>query len=204
MMNKQLDTSGLIVKTIIIDNNFKDGYRLQKLLQLTKISFNVISIDNKIKKAYDNIIYYKPEVIFTETELDGNTSFNLIKRINNTNLNPLIIFITKHPQYAIKALKHTAFDYILKPIDLDELKKTIDRLVNHLDINNCNKVTVPNHIIHKLSDRELEITKLLFLGKSSKEIAVNLGISKATVDTHRRNILEKTGYKNTAELICNQ
>ena len=59
-----------------------------------------------------------------------------------------------------------------------------------------------------LSDREREIISLVVLGKSSKEIALNLGISVFTVNKHRENMLRKTGSKNINEVIsfayCNE
>ncbi len=51
-----------------------------------------------------------------------------------------------------------------------------------------------------LSDREIEIVRLLAEGLASKQIGSELEISKHTVDTHRRNLLRKTGSKNTLEL----
>ena len=54
---------------------------------------------------------------------------------------------------------------------------------------------------HKLSDREIEVLGLIMLGYTTKEIADKLFISYETVKSHRKNILEKTGAKNTASLI---
>lgn len=55
----------------------------------------------------------------------------------------------------------------------------------------------------ELSLREREIVRLLAKGLSSKKIAYKLGISVHTVDTHRRNMLRKTGSTNTAQLVMN-
>ena len=52
-----------------------------------------------------------------------------------------------------------------------------------------------------LSDREREILQLLSQGLSSREISQNLFISSHTVDTHRRNMIKKTGVRNTVELV---
>ncbi len=52
-----------------------------------------------------------------------------------------------------------------------------------------------------LSSREKEILKGIAYGKASKQIAEDLNISKHTVDTHRRNMIEKTGAANTTELV---
>ena len=52
-----------------------------------------------------------------------------------------------------------------------------------------------------LSERELQIVRLLAKGLASKQIGAELDISKHTVDTHRRNLIMKTGCKNTMELV---
>lgn len=55
----------------------------------------------------------------------------------------------------------------------------------------------------KLTPREIEIIRLLASGWGSKQIGDQLNVSRHTVDTHRRNLLKKTGSKNTIELIAN-
>lgn len=55
--------------------------------------------------------------------------------------------------------------------------------------------------LQRLSNREREILKFIVRGATSKEIAIELDISKLTVDTHRKNIQQKLGVGNTAELI---
>lgn len=55
----------------------------------------------------------------------------------------------------------------------------------------------------KITERQLEVLKLLAEGRASKEIGDNLGLSKNTVDTYRRHLLKKTGSKNTQELVSN-
>lgn len=58
-----------------------------------------------------------------------------------------------------------------------------------------------NSLQLNLSEREIEIVRLLAEGLASKQIGAELDISKHTVDTHRRNLIMKTGCKNTMELV---
>ena len=192
----------MTVKTLIIDPNHKDGVRLQHLINGINEDFTVFSIEVKANEALKNIIYHKPDVIFLETELDVNTGFELIEELAKNKIQPIAIFTTYHPQYAVKALKHGAFDYLLKPIDMDELKITLKRIYDKLSPKANKKALLPKILLEKLSTREQQIVKLLFDGKTSKQIADQLKISKATVNTHRRNILDKTGFKSTSEMIC--
>ena len=63
------------------------------------------------------------------------------------------------------------------------------------------KITENNGEIEKLSAREIEVLRLLVTGKSSKEIAGQMGISVKTVDTHRTHLLRKLKLRSTVELV---
>jgi DNA-binding NarL/FixJ family response regulator len=63
------------------------------------------------------------------------------------------------------------------------------------------KITENNGEIEKLSAREIEVLRLLVIGKSSKEIAGQMGISVKTVDTHRTHLLRKLKLRSTVELV---
>lgn len=138
-----------------------------------------------------------PDIIFLDIEMPRTSGLELAEELKLLGYTGKIVFVTAYDHYAIKAIRAGAFDYLLKPVDVDELKEVIHRFRS----NTVNKLN-PKIIKHyNLSSRELEIIELLLKGKSSEEIAAELFISKNTVNTHRRNILAKTGKKNTIELI---
>ncbi len=101
-----------------------------------------------------------------------------------------------------KAIKNEAFDFLIKPVDIEELSQTIERYRRKQHDNK--NLTQNYHVFDCLSEREKEVLNLLLQGLTSKEIAKKLFVSKATIDTHRRNILDKTGMKSTAELMALQ
>lgn len=149
------------------------------------------------EEAIEIITNLKPDLLFLDIEMPRISGFDIMEITRNQGLNPIIIFTTGYSQYAIKAIKEQAFDYLLKPIILDELKETIKRLAG----NRINNKQLKESISKLLSPREIEIINLIIQGKTSKEISNELFISKTTVDTHRRNILEKTGTKRITELM---
>ena len=114
---------------------------------------------------------------------------------------PLLFLLPDYNQYAIKAIRNAAFDYLLKPVDIDELKEAIIRF--GVSQNEQSKKFLPSKLKkeYNLTDREIEIVNYLLEGKSSAEIAEKLFLSKHTVDTHRRNIIEKMRLKSTNELL---
>ena len=188
------------IACLIIDDEQEACDRLESLLNKIE-NIDVIAKKTKAEDGIKTAIELSPDIIFLDIEMPGKSGFNIIKNIREKNFHPTFIFVTAYDQYAIKAIRSAAFDYLLKPVDIDELKSAIDRFI--LLKNEKHNFVFPEKVKSEylLTDREIEIIKFILAGKSSKDIAEILFISKDTVDTHRRNIIEKTGVKSTSELI---
>lgn len=186
-----------LIRTIIIDDERYACERLKKLLNpFTQIEL-IGYLTNGIE-ALDFINKNKPDLVFLDVELGNNISaFDIIDSTNELLHRPCFVLITAYPQYSIKAIKHEVFDYLLKPVDVDELEDTIERLVKNML---TQPVRSPD-TYSMLSDREKSVLNCILDGKSSREIADELYISLNTVNTHRRNILKKTGARSTIELM---
>ena len=65
--------------------------------------------------------------MFIDIEMPRINGFEIIKIIRKAGVFPTFIFVTGYNQYAIKAIRNAAFDYLLKPVDIDELKEAIIR-----------------------------------------------------------------------------
>jgi len=187
------------IKCIIIDDELDIRERLESLL--IKIEgIEIISKEGIPEKAIEKVINLKPNLIFLDVEMPRMNGFDFVNKIRERFFYPTFIFVTAYNQYAIKAIKKEAFDFLLKPVDIEELTDTIERY--KIKRNTQKSQLLNNPKFACLSEREKEVLNLLLQGLTSKEIARKLFISKATIDTHRRNILEKTGIKSTAELIA--
>ena len=185
------------IRTVIIDDERCACERLKRLL--TSFStIQVIDCFTNSRQGFECVIKHKPDLIFLDIELENNVSaFDIIYQLNDSLYRPHIILITAFPHYSIKAIKNEVFDYILKPVDIDELKATVERFIEHLSLKQNHKLKG----FEMLSDRESEVLKNVLEGKSSSEIADLLFISINTVNTHRRNILKKTGARSIIDLI---
>lgn len=173
------------IKTVLVDDEPRALNRMKILLK----NFNDIHVSESFEQAdvgLEYILAYKPDLVFLDIEMPKRTGLEMSWEINKNSQDTKIIFTTSHEQYAIKAIKNEAFDYLLKPIGLDDLKETLDRYKAKIHSN--------------LSKRENEIIRLIAQGFASKQIGEKLCISHHTVDTHRRKILSKTNCKNAAEL----
>ena len=187
------------IKCVIVDDEFDIRERLESLLN--KIDgIEVVAKEGVPEISIQNVINLKPDIVFLDVEMPRMNGFDFVKKIREQFCYPTFIFVSAYNQYAIKAIKKEAFDFLLKPVDIEELSETIERYRSKQ--NNDKNLTKNHHIFDCLSEREKEVLNLLLKGLTSKEIAKRLFISKATIDTHRRNILDKTGMKSTAELIA--
>jgi two-component system, LytTR family, response regulator len=185
------------IPAVIMDDEKPACDRLTRILS----GFPQIEIKGVFTRTEEGISFMlqnKPRAVFLDIEMENNHSaFDIIQALYQHNCRPAVILVTCHAQYILKALKNEVFDYIMKPVDVDELKETVSRLEKYLN----SSAEAIQQILFLLSDREKEIFKLLLEGLTSEDIAARLKISVNTVNTHRRNILEKTGARSTLDLL---
>ena len=91
------------------------------------------SVDEGIIRFLD----YKPDIVFLDVQMPEKDGFVFIDKLQDNLMNTTIIFVTAYHKYAIDAIKHSAFDYLLKPINQKELKATLDR---YWKVNNKNNL----------------------------------------------------------------
>ncbi|PIQ16207.1 MAG: DNA-binding response regulator [Flavobacteriales bacterium CG18_big_fil_WC_8_21_14_2_50_32_9] len=116
-------------KAIIVDDEKGGRDNLEALLK----SFPNISIIAKagnIKEAQKALEIDKPDVLFLDIEMPGGNGFDLLEKLGNIDFD--VIFTTAYDHYAIKAIKYSALDYLLKPIDPTDLEAAIKRFTNKL------------------------------------------------------------------------
>lgn len=184
------------IECAIIDDETYASERLKDILNDFD-SIEILSVHNTYQDSLEELLVTRPRIIFLDIELDMNhTAFELIEQFNSNCYFPYIILVTAFDHYSIKAIKKHVFDYLVKPIDIEELKDTVSRLQNH--IQSPTSTLIENNT---LSSREKQVMDLVLQGKTSKEIADLLFVSKSTIDTHRKNILKKTGATSFQELF---
>jgi len=152
------------------------------------------------------------DLVLLDLNLSGKSGLDLLAhmRIEKPGLRILVMSIYPEDQYAVRVLQAGAIGYLSKDAAPSELiaavlraesgKKVIGEHIAELLVHHV--VTGSGEALHdRLSDRELQILKLIASGKQSQEIASELHLSVKTIGTYRARILEKTGLHNTAELI---
>lgn len=147
------------IRTIIVDDEPNSRDMLEFLLKSIS-NVKVLDKCSNITEAFDSIVKHDPEIVFLDIEMPGGSGFDLIQKLRKTEYSPTIIFVTAYNQFAIKAIKHAAFDYLLKPIDIDDLNDSINR---YKAIRNGTKDKHTEHAkVDKLIDQLTEFQKLKF------------------------------------------
>lgn len=113
------------MKALIIDDETSNRENLQQLLQVYAPDVQVAALSDSVDDALKAIILHQPQLVFLDIQLYAQSGFDLLKQLGDINFE--IIFVTAYNQYAIQAIKFAALDYLLKPIDIDELKLAVDK-----------------------------------------------------------------------------
>ena len=114
------------LKAIIVDDERLARVNLKKLLE-PHPEIEIVGEASSCKSAIDLINRYKPQLIFLDIQLSGETGFDLLEMIDNS---IKIIFVTAYDEYAIRAFEVNVIDYLLKPVNPERLKKSIERVIN--------------------------------------------------------------------------
>ena len=115
-----------MLRSIIIDDEKRGRETLSNLLKENCPNVEIVATAGSKDEGIAAINKHKPDFIFLDVEMPGGSGFKLLKELGDTK--PDIIFVTAFDHYAIKAIKFSALDYILKPINIDELIKAVEKV----------------------------------------------------------------------------
>jgi len=121
-------------KVILIDDEPDSIISLEIILQ-EFCSDQLVIVDkvSMIDKAWDSIKVNQPDLIFLDIDMPRGNGFDLLERFPIRKFD--VIFITAYGRYEEKAKDYGAFDYLLKPIDIEEFKGVIDRFISYRNQN---------------------------------------------------------------------
>ena len=88
----------------------------------------VLGYAHQLEDAMNLINTNEPDLVFLDVDMGKENGFMLLNRIQKRNPRPYVIFTTGHSEFAVKAFRQEAFDYLLKPVDPTELSNAINRL----------------------------------------------------------------------------
>lgn len=187
-----------------------------KILLEDEPGFDIAFEASSGKEAVKLAAKHKPDLIImdiTMPEMNGIEATESIKE-KHPDIKILALTMLTEDQHIRKMIKAGASGYILKSSGKDELIKAIHSIINgkHYFSDDATQAILQElveptisksteRVDANITDRELEVLKLIVNEFTNQEIADQLYVSVRTVDSHRRNLLQKTGAKNTAGLV---
>ncbi len=191
------------MKAIIIDDEKRARVTLQLLLKEYCPNVSIVAECENLPEGVKAIRKYNPDLVLLDIEMPGHSGLELLDFFDENDVNFSIIFTTAYNEYALQAFKFSAIDYLLKPINPEELAEAILRLEKqnqklenfkilkeNINQGTLNKIAVPsgNTLIF------LEITKIAYIkGEGSySEVFCQDGIKK----------LVSRNLKNFEDILC--
>lgn len=117
------------------DNNLRNGMR--GLLSMYAPDITILGEADSVRTGTAAIEKYRPNVVFLDIQLGDGTGFDILEQLSQKNgsIALHVVFITAHEEYALKAFRFSALDYLLKPVDPEDLKKVIEKIKKVLNVN---------------------------------------------------------------------
>ncbi len=118
------------IRAIIVDDEPDARESLLKEMEKSCQKVEVIALAGSAEQAMEEIEKHHPDMIFLDVEMPGKSGLELARDLKDKKIKTSLVFVTAYDQYAIEAIRYAAFDYLLKPVVPEELRKVIDRYID--------------------------------------------------------------------------
>lgn len=120
-----------MLKVLLIDDEERATDSLRLMIEKTIPEVGQVMVCNDSRKASDMIHAFQPGLVFLDIQMPHLNGFEVLEKMPNKNFK--IIFTTAYNEYAIQAIRFSAFDYLLKPVDIEELQASVQRFLQSND-----------------------------------------------------------------------
>ena len=119
-------------KALIVEDEMLNRVFLKNLLEEFCPNIEVAAMAENVEEAVAFINTHSPEIVFMDIELQTATGFDVLQQVTHHSFE--VIFTTAYDHYAIKAIKFSAIDYLLKPINFEELQQAVDKAIRSITV----------------------------------------------------------------------
>jgi two-component system LytT family response regulator len=179
-----------MIKAILIDDEKHCRETLSIQLERYCPEVQLLAQCSSAAEGLQAIAKYKPEVVFLDVEMPGMNGFEMLQQ-----LSPLafeVIFTTGYDAYAIKAIRFSALDYLLKPIDKEELRKAVAKLHQKTDHKLTEQLDI---LLEKLGNKQASLQKIALPTGDGFELVPLENILHCASDSNYTHIVFKNGKK---------
>jgi two-component system LytT family response regulator len=172
-------------KVLIIDDEKRTRDLIAKMIETFGFDLTVISEGETMDTAIKAIQKHQPDILFIDIQMPDGTGFDVLKQLENISFE--VIFITAHEEFAIQAIKFSALDYLLKPVDPLELKEAVEKAIKAV---NTKKI-----------DNQIDALQNNILPNQKKRLVLKTHESVFIVELH--DIIRCEADKNYTSFILN-
>lgn len=114
------------VKIFLVDDEQKSLEGLSSVLNSFFENISIVGMATNIDSAYRQIPLAKPDLLFLDIEIGKENGFQLLERLDSVDFH--VVFLTAHEEFALRAIKFSALDYLIKPAEIEELEAVIQKV----------------------------------------------------------------------------
>lgn len=120
-----------MISVVIIDDEPGARETIRNILEMSSLELNILGEAGSVEQAHHLILEEDPELVLLDINLPDGSGFDLLKRFERISFR--VVFITAHEEYAIRAFRYSAADYIMKPLKAGELIDAIGRVAEVIE-----------------------------------------------------------------------
>lgn len=193
-----------MITTIIVDDERHSCEALQILIEDCCPELSVAAVCYSGEEALQKIVSLHPQLVFLDIEMPNMNGFQLLEQLPKIDFE--LIFTTSYDQYAIKAIKFSALDYLLKPVDREELERAVQKvqkkvnstLSQQLEIL-LQKVNQPSNPVQRIALPTMQGLELVPIN-SIISCSSNSNYTEFFLTDNRRILVSRT-LKETEEML---
>lgn len=154
---------------VIIEDEILAAKQLRKMLLEINPEINIVAMLEDVKSSVEWLKSNSYDLVFMDIHLSDGNSFSILEKVD---INAPVIFTTAYDQYAIKAIKHNSLDYLLKPIDSDELAQSLKKFEDY-NKRLSSAMALDNYVISQSEEKRYRKRYLVNAGKQFRTIDIN-------------------------------
>ena len=155
------------IKAILVDDESKSRTVMRSLLENFSAAIELVGEAANIDTAFDLIQMQKPQLVFLDIQMPRGNGFDLLKKFEEVPFE--VIFVTSFDKYAISAIKFSALDYLLKPVEVNDLKDAVEKAIKTIGQKQDSGKQIVN-LLHSLDANEKDLKIAVQVGKNIKLI----------------------------------
>jgi two-component system LytT family response regulator len=178
------------ISVLIVDDEEKSRKVLCRLLQDSFPEVDIVGEAANVEEAYRMVNSIRPNLVFLDIQMPGGNGFWLLKQWEEIPFD--IIFVTSFDQYAIEAIKYSALDYLLKPVEVHELRFAIEKAKKNME----RRTNIQSKVVTLLNN--------LDPGAENKRIAVHMQDKVRFLNVKQICHIEAAGTYSKIKMVNNE